>query len=485
MSNASLTPIAPDVMAAWLARYRGDSVLFVQEVLGADPDEWQEAVLRAYDRRVRKISIRSCHGPGKTVVMSWMALHQILTRYPQKTIATAPTSAQLFDALAAEMKSWITRMPAAIQALVLVKTDRIELLADPNGSFISFRTSRAESPEAMQGVHSDNVLLLLDEDSAIPEPVHEAGVGSMSGEHATTVLGSNPTRTSGLFFDSHHRMRDEWVTIHVCADVPEASPTAYKSKRVSQAFIQDVEDRYGRDSNAFRVRVLGEFPRSDLDTLIAYELVDSARRRDVAVSPSALMVWGVDCARFGDDHSALCKRKGNHVVEPVLVRNGYDVMQLTGLIHHEWEATPILSRPVQIMVDSIGIGAGVVDRLRELGLPVTGINVTESPALGDTYANLRSELAGRALQWFQARDCWLPDDENLCAELVAIKYTFTSNNKLQLESKDVMRKQKRGSPDRADAFFLTFAGNYGIMQGGYAPGSPWNSPLKRGLKGVY
>ncbi|MFW1856958.1 hypothetical protein, partial [Acinetobacter ursingii] len=89
--------------------------------------------------------------------------------YPQKVVATAPTSAQLFDALAAETKSWITRLPPALRDLLEVKADRIDLKADPNGSFISFRTSRAESPEAMQGVHSDKVLLLADEASGIPE----------------------------------------------------------------------------------------------------------------------------------------------------------------------------------------------------------------------------------------------------------------------------------------------------------------------------
>lgn len=460
-------------------------MLWVQEVLGADPDEWQVVVLREYAKGTRLISIRSAHGPGKTVVMSWMALHHIMTRIPQKTICTAPTSSQLFDALASEMKMWASRMPRPLQDLLVVKTDRIDLANAPSESFIAFSTSRAESPEAIQGKHSENMLILIDEASGVPEAVFEAGAGSMSGKNAITVMASNPTRSSGTFFDSHNKGAGSWFTVHVCADVPEASPSAYKSPRVDPAFVTYIEELYGRDSNAFRVRVLGEFPRSDIDTFFSFELVDGARRRDVQASPLARMVWGVDCARFGDDHSALCKRLGNVVPERVVAKNGLDVMQTSGWIFHEWNQTPVGNRPLDINVDSIGIGAGVVDRLRELGLPARGINVSESPSMTDQYINLRAELAGRCKEWLQMRDCKLPDDEPLCGELQGIKYTFTSSGKVQLESKDAMRKQKRGSPDRADALFLTFASDYGTLQSGWTPTGPWNSPIRRNLPGVY
>lgn len=472
-----------------MARYRPDPVLFVQEVLGADPDEWQRVALQEYGKGTRLISIRSAHGTGKTVVMSWCALHQILCYYPQKTVATAPTSAQLFDALAAELKSWITRLPPALRDLLEVKTDRIDLKADPNGSFISFRTSRAESPEAMQGIHSERVLLLPDEASGIPEPVFEASVGSMSGEHATTMLGSNPTRSSGTFHDSHNKNAAQWFCIHVCADVPEAAPGAYKSPRITQAFVDYVAEQYGRDSNAFRVRVLGEFPRSDIDTLIPFELVDGARRREVAVIPTARTVWGVDVGGKTDsgDRSTLCKRKGNVVLAPVAVRQGLETMEVAGWILGEYEQTPVAERPYEILIDVIGLGAGVVSRLRELGLPVQGINVSESPSSRKEYSRVRDELWAKAKEWFQQRDCSFPDDEPTIAELLSVKIdqsTWTTG-KLKIESKQKMRTQRRGSPDRADAFVMTFAGTAGFLASGWSPSGPWNQPIKRNLPGVY
>jgi hypothetical protein len=241
--------------------------------------------------------------------------------------------------------------------------------------------------------------------------------------------------------------------------------------------------RYGEDSNAFRVRVLGEFPRSDDDTLIGVELVDSAFHRDVSPTSEAAIVWGLDVARFGTDATALCKRQGNTVSEIRKWRN-LDLMQTTGAVVAEYEAMRLEDRPIEILVDSIGLGAGVVDRLRELNLPARGINVSESPAMGTIYVNLRAELWGKMKAWLEKRDCKLPKDESLLAELVSPRYSFNSNGKMKLESKDEMRKRGIGSPDMADALALTFASDAGVALYGKAYNSQWGKPIKRNLRAV-
>ena len=156
-------------------------VLFVREVLGATPLPYQEELLKAVARGDRKISVRSGHGCGKSVTLSWAMLWYLLVKYPCKIVVTAPTTAQLFDALFAELKRWISELPPALRVLLDVKADRVELISAPSEAFISARTSRAETPEALQGVHSDNVLLVADEASGVPEQVFEAASGSMSG----------------------------------------------------------------------------------------------------------------------------------------------------------------------------------------------------------------------------------------------------------------------------------------------------------------
>lgn len=456
----------------FITLYRADPVLFVKEVLGVEPDEWQQDFLNAVASGERKISIRSGHGVGKSTTASWAMLWFLLTRYPVKVVVTAPTSAQLYDALFAELKRWVKELPQPIQELLDVKQERIELKASATEAFISARTSRAEQPEALQGVHSDNVMLVADEASGVPEAVFEAAAGSMSGHNALTILLGNPVRSSGFFFETHNRLKDEWWTRRVsCLD----------STRVSKEYVQDMKSRYGEESNAYRIRVLGEFPRSDDDTIIPMELLESAKHRDTRAYEDAPIVWGLDVARFGSDSSVLCKRQSN-VVQTLERWRNLDLMQLTGAVVAQYEACDHKNRPAEILVDSIGLGAGVVDRLRELRLPARGINVSESPAMGGTYLNLRAELWHKAKAWLEKRDCKIPNNEDLIGELATVRYTFTSNGKIKIESKDDIRRRGLKSPDMADAFVLTFASDAATISWGSS--SSWNKPIKRLIRGL-
>ena len=454
----------------FVRRYQKDPVLFVQEVLGVEPDDWQKEFLTAIASGKRQISVRSGHGVGKSTAASWAMLWFFMTRYPVKVVVTAPTAAQLFDALFAELKSWCLRLPDGLKALMEVKAERLELKADPTGAFVSARTARAESPEALQGIHSENVMLVADEASGVPEAVFEAAIGSMSGEHAVTLLLGNPTRTSGFFYDSQNKNLDKWYTMRVsCLD----------SKRVSTSFVQSVIDSYGEESNAYRVRVLGEFPKSDYDTVMSLGLVEDAMARDIRQSPTVPVVWGLDVARMGDDATALAKRQSGVLMEPVRKWRNLDLMQTAGVVKAEWDALEEKERPVEILVDSIGLGAGVCDRLRELGLPARGINVSESPAMKGTYTNLRTELWFKAKAWFEQRGCALPKgSEELCADLVSVKYfPPNSSGKIAIESKDQTKKRLRRSPDLADAFVLTFAAEAGTAIYGTSYSSDWQKAV--------
>ena len=464
--------IKKNVFAEWVERYHNDPVLFVKEVLGVDPDPWQEKFLGAIARGDRKISVRSGHGVGKSTASSWAMLWYFMTRSPVKVVVTAPTSSQLYDAMFAELKRWINAMPVPLQGLLTVKQERIEFNAAPTEMFISARTSRAEQPEALQGIHSEYVMLVADEASGVPEQVFEAAAGSMSGHNAVTLLLGNPVRSSGFFYDTHTRLAGEWTTFQVaCTDSP----------RVSDEYVKEMAQRYGEESNVYRIRVIGEFPKGDDDTVIPMDLLESALHRDVAASTSAPMVWGLDVARFGSDRSALCKRQGNVVTESIRTWKNLDLMQLTGAVVAEFNALAPSEQPREILVDSIGLGAGVVDRLRELGLPARGINVSESPAMGGTYRNLKAELWYKSKAWLEARDCKLPKDDVLISELATVRYTFTSSGKIAIEGKDEIKKRGLPSPDKADAFVLTFASDAVAGMFGSAASSKWSQPLRRNL----
>jgi phage terminase large subunit len=461
---------------AFLERYKDDPVLFVKEQFHIDPDPWQAAVLRDIaDRGVRAISVRSGHGVGKSAVAAWALIWFILTKFPCKAVVTAPTSGQLFDALFAEVKHWIGFLPEALQALLQVTSNRIELKEAPESAFISARTSRAEQPEALQGVHSDNVLLIADEASGVPEQVFQAASGSMSGEHATTLLLGNPVRTSGLFYDSHNKLAHRWKTYHV---------SCITSDRVSESYVEEQRLRYGENSNVFRIRVLGEFPLADDNTVLPLALVGPAVGRDIVVAPGTPMVWGVDVARYGKNASVLLKRRGKEVLGDIKQWRGLDLMQLVGAIHNEYVSAPEHLRPEEINVDAIGLGAGVADRLRELGLPVRAINVGELPSMKTRYRNLRCELWYECREWLEPMDARLPDDDDLVSQMIAVQYKYMSNMKLQLESKDEMEKRGVESPDVADALMLTFAGPAGKALYGRGASNKASEPLVMSLPGL-
>jgi hypothetical protein len=449
---------------AWLASFR-DPYLFATRVLGILPSDadnpgglaqlerWQDKFLREFflgpdgkPAEDPRHTIRAGHGVGKGMVLAVLALWFPLTHYDAKAVLTANSQNQLRDNNWPEIRKWASRLPEPLREQLQIDEERLYVKAAPEMSFVVRRTASRSSPEALQGIHAEHVLYLIDEASGIPDIVFEIAQGSLSTSGAMAVLFSNPTRTSGFFHATHHKLRHRWRCLRVnCEDVPRA-----------RGHIQDVIDTYGHGSNKYRVRVLGEFPTADDDTVIPLALVEAARARQV-VPLEFRPVWGVDCARFGDDSSALAKRAGNVLLEPVREWHGLTTMQLVGQIVAEWNATDDDMRPSEICVDVIGIGSGVVDRLEELGFPVLAVNVAESAAVDQKYVRLRDELWFKGRAWFAALNCQIPADEKLVSELTVPTYDFASDGRTIVESKKELRKRGVMSPNKADAFLNTFA----------------------------
>ena len=424
---------------------------WAREVLGAVPTEQQMQAGRALVER-RRVSIRSGHGTGKSTFMAWCVLWFLSTHFPAKVPCTAPTSHQLDDVLWSELAKWHRimgeRSPQLGQSFVWSK-GAFSLAAATSESFAVPRTARPERPEALQGFHAENILFLIDEASGVADAVFEVAEGALSTHGAYVVMCANPTRQSGYFFDSHHKMRAEWAPLHWNGE---------DSPNVSRQYVENMAKKYGAQSPVYKVRVRGDFVTA-ADGVISLELCEAAKIRDVVLNDAAAVVWGLDVARFGDDSTALAKRQGNWQLEPVREWWGKDTMQTVGLLKAEWDATPSAKRPKAINVDVIGIGAGVVDRGKELSLPVVGVNVAEAESIrhgGDVSFNrLRDELWWRGREWLEARDCRLADDDETIAELTTPRYKFLSSGRIQVERKDELRKRGVKSPNRADAWLLT------------------------------
>lgn len=474
-------------------------ILFVWEQLLADLppnpdtglhpclDPWQLDLLFAFGEGKRLMTVAACHGPGKTASAAWCILYSLLFRFPLRAVGTAPSRGQIEGAMMSEIAKWADKLDPELENLLEIRSTSVMLKAKPKLSNFEARTARPENPEALQGVHEDEgwVFLLVDEASGVHEKIFESAAGSMSGHNCQTMLLSNPTRTSGFFFRTHNQEADRWLTISISHE---------DSTRVTDEFVEEMAARYGRDSNTFRVRAEGKFPRTDLDTMIPFDLVEAARNRDIVVPDHLRPVWALDVARFGDDDSVLLKRNSIAVLPDIQVWNGLDTMQTANRVKLEWDTCPPSARPQAILVDVIGIGAGVVDRLSELGLPVRGINVSETAAQKDQYRNLRTELGFLGKEWLESRDHLLPNcdgscldtlaciHERLAMELTTIKYDVTSGGKLLMETKRDMKKRGYKSPDIADAFFLSFAEEPHTMVHGSKDGwgeFGWNQSISR------
>ena len=194
------------------------------------------------------------------------------------------------------------------------------------------------------------------------------------------------------------------------------------------------------------------FLNSITDTFITVEPVKRARNNEVE-SESALII-GVDPARGGADRSALCRRRGRLAYKCEAFQ-GLDTMQLVGKIKTIIDK----ERPTKVFIDCIGVGAGVVDRLLEMGYEcVVGINVSRTPNNPDQYLNLRAELWAEMREWLnQDLPVQIPDDPELQKELCSLGYKYNSSGRLQIESKEDAKKRGINSPDKADALMITFA----------------------------
>lgn len=299
-------------------------------------------------------------------------------------------------------------------------------------------------------MHSPNILFVVDESSGVGRHVKEAIEGGLISEGSRLVEIGNPTKPSGDFFDTFSSPL--YNKIHISAfDTPNviAGETVIHGL-VTNEWIEDVKTKYGEDSDVYRVRVLGEFPKKDTDTLISVDLVESAIDAEREEYGEDEFI-GLDPSRKGHDVAAFIYRKGNKakVLETI---EKTDTMVLAGKSIKYLKEYP----NARLRIDIIGLGAGTFDRLREqpsVSDRVEGVNVAVAATEPEQFINLRAEGWQDMREWL--RDAILEEHPDWY-ELAAPKYKLTSKGQVQLESKDDMAKRGVKSPNVGDALALTF-----------------------------
>ena len=446
-----------------IPEYRKDPVLFAQEVLKFEPDEWQKDALMDLAANP-KVAIKSGQGVGKTGLEA-VALLWFLCCYPYpRIVATAPTKQQLHDVLWSEVSKWMSRSPLLSEILKWTKT-YIYMVGNEKRWFAVART--ATKPENMQGFHEDNMLFIVDEASGVANPIMEAILGTLSGENNKLLMCGNPTKTSGTFYDAFHADRAMYKYHTV---------SSADSQRTNRQNIENLIRKYGRKSNVVLVRVFGEFPKQEDDVFIMLSIIEQCGSKVYELPEDKGMpyiMFGVDVARFGDDETVIY-RNAKGKLKMVVKRHGQDLMATVGDILAQYKNAikefPEYTGRIYVNIDDTGLGGGVTDRLKEVKreqklhrLFVIPINAAEKidtdtkegKEAAEYYNNLTTHMWAVLRDLLENKQIEIEDEADTFAQLSIRKYFMASNGKLELESKKEMKKRGVSSPDRADAAALS------------------------------
>lgn len=473
-------------MADALARYTNDPVGFVAWAFPWEapetelerfkgPEQWQLTVLEGIRdglltaNQAIQLAVASGHGVGKSALVAWIILWSLTTFEDCRGVVTANTETQLKTKTWAELTKW-HRLFMGREHFKMTATAIYNTGPDRERSWrIDLIAWSERSTEAFAGLHNKGkrILVIFDEASAIPDVIWETTEGALTDSDTQIVwmVCGNPTRNSGRFRECFGRFRYRWKTFEV-----DSRTVSITNKEQFKRWVRD----YGEDSDFVRVRVRGVFPRSGSMQFIGLDTVEAATQRELPAraSPFEPFIIGVDVARFGDDASCIAFRKGRdaRTVEPIILRN-VDTMQLSGRVADVFSQY----KADAVFVDGGGVGGGVVDRLRQLHVPVFDIQFggkSDRTDLeeGARSANKRSEIWHSMKKWLEI-GC-LPNEgqfmQQYREELPGPEYGFNIRDEIQLERKEDMKRRGYASPDLSDALALTFS--YPVMPSIYAGG---------------
>ena len=476
-------------------RYAYDPELWARDMIGFEADVWQAEALKNFIK-YHFLAISTATGTGKTALAAIILLFFLANRPFAKVACTAPSQGQLFGGLWPEISTWQKKSPFLLQAFKWTKT-AVTNKKHPENWFAIARTARLlakkDTTESLQGLHAKYILMIVDEASGVPNQVMNAVDGAVTTPGAHVLLISNPTRRSGYFYNiiSDKRKQVEhggmFKTMHVSAE---------DAKYCDVVHIKHALEVYGRDSDFYRVKVLGLPPRSEEAALLTPEQIFDAHLRHLQTDDELLkekhgikqltnqVIVSCDPARYGGDATVYFVRIGQRIKKRISVK-----MMDTNKVAEILFDMALEENANHICVDSIGIGSGVVDNVHRMVKEhnfqakhdpiitkfkpeVHEIVVGESPVrkylvkVGedqklkeiDKFLNLRAELFWSLRAHINMISIEVPHGTDILDdELQKFHYGWDQRDKkIKLESKDELKKSLGRSPNDADAFALLF-----------------------------
>ena len=422
-----------------------------------------EIKARAFDGRHAVDPIRgaisSGHGIGKGALTGMIVSFLMSTRRNCKGVVTANTNDQLQDKTWAAIQTWVRMCLTSHwfelnSAVMYRKGHRATWRCSP-------QTCAEENSEAFAGQHNvtSTSFYINDEDSNVPNVIHEVQEGGLTDGEPIYLLFGNPTRRQGAFYEAvfgstRHRWKS-WVI--------DARESPLSNKRLQQEW----QDDHGEDSDFYRVRVRGLAPKASDAQYIDNQRVLDAQRRQVAVLDDEPLVAGADLAWGGSDHNVIRFRRGRDArsIPPIRIPGALtrDPLVLTNRLSDVLTTEYDGRRVSMLFVDSSGISGPVCARLRELGhsniLEVNFGANSPNPKRRYMRDHIWTELKG----WLLVGA--IDKDHRLEADLQLPGLRPDSDQRIWLESKEDIKKRTEGkSPDDGDALALTFSAPLAVVK---------------------
>ena len=419
------------------------------------PRQWQANILAYLTERLTnpatrhdhiQIAVSSGHGIGKSAFMGVITTWAMSCHAHCRGTITAGSGKQLETKTRPEIGKWIRASLAESWFDIKAESIRSTQTNAPDSWRMDFVTWSKEQTEPFQGLHNlDRIILVIfDEASAIADEVWDATEGALTDEGTIIIwlAFGNPTKNTGRFRQCFGNLAHRWKTFQIDSRTVEGT---------DKEQIAKWQEDYGEDSDFFRVRVRGEFPRAGSNQFISSESVEACRKFKAEGYQHLPKILAIDVARFGEDKTVIASRQGRKVVILKKVR-GFDTVQSSNLLVEQIKQ----QNPDAVIVDADGIGGGVVDYVRALGYKVFefhgGLRANDSVQ----YVNRRTEI------WGQMREALtgpldIPDDPELAADLTGPEYGFSNKQQTVLEKKEDMKLRGLESPDLGDAVAMTFA----------------------------
>lgn len=470
-----------DLLEAAAVNYRSDPVGWVNTRLGEHVWSKQVEILESL-RDNRRTAVKSCHGVGKSHVASravgwWLDTHPAGDAI---VVSTAPTFSQVRAVLWRYIRQMHRKGRDVNGKITGLRGSVNQTEWHIEGDLVAIGRKPADHDEAaFQGIHGQNVLVVIDEASGVPEQLWDAAASLTTNEGCATLAIGNPADPMSKFARIC-QPGSGWNVITISTfDSPfftgEHVPADLASRLPNQQTIDDAVLDWGEDSPIWSWKVLGEFPVDASDQIVRSSDIAKCRippDADYRESDLLPVVLGVDVGGGGDE-TVVRERRGKMAAREWRERND-DTTSVVDLVVKAQQITGA----TQVNIDSIGIGRGVADQLirmhREHKFPARVRKVEVGDAAKDTkhFARLKSEMwweIGRLLSEQQAWDLspavhdrhgmWvsgMENDEKTIAQLLAVKYTTDSAGRVVVEKKEDVRQRINRSPDNADALLLAF-----------------------------